>query len=192
MEIFKNIIMPILSVITGGVLVLIGQFFSDWRTNYANKKKSKIEALTNCRLIELQIRNLLKELAYYKVRANYWHLVSRKYNEDNPEASFYKLHFDSLSKIREIENKIGELNASFFSNIQKFGLLASIKYVEIDEVYKRINSQEFKSPREYDIKEGIKNVRENLWYKDSDELRKDYMNSLKDYDEIIKFLSNKV
>lgn len=184
--------MPIVNVIVGGILVMATQLFNDWRVNSREIKKSKIEALTNCRLIELQIRNMLKELAYFKVRTSYWHLVSRKHEEETIEEPYSKLYFDSLSKVREIENKIGELNASFFSNVQNFGLLTSVKYVEINDVYKKIIKQDFKPAKEYDIKEDIKNVRENLWQKDSQELKDNYLNDLKDYDDVIKFLEKKI
>ncbi len=174
---------PFLSALTGGVLVLAGQYL-DRRFKGRNELTNNLrEIYAHCRKLEADMKNNYRELAMFKLHAEYWWYCHNTQIGKDYKEKYYQDHLQSQTSAREVERRIGETKAVFIGYIRKFQVLQPIG-TDIEVLLEKISDLTHKKAVTYDFSLSYEKVRNELVEKDEKELRNIYYKNLELFVEV--------
>ena len=175
------IIVALISAIVG---TLLSQLIDRFNKRISDERKEFREVKSKCVNILVRLKESYRQLAMYKFHAEYWwhcHTIETLLNDAE---AYYNYHLTAQLKAQAAEEKIGELNADFHSEITKYEKLKG-KSFNVDTEKKLIGAIVFKKAKGYDstIKhDDLKNKHAEL---DEKELRDSYFTNLIYYQQVI-------
>ena len=181
----------LLSALIGGILVIVGQFLTEFIKTRKEKQKRIIELSSKVREIEQHLYNETRELAMFKIHVNYWyfcHLIG--VNSDNYDQKYYEEHLRSQSDARKTEKNIGSKIAEYFGVVNEYLTLNNENTIGIVSNLEKIKLIRFRKANEYKIDLSYNEVKNELVEKDELELKEDYWKLLKPFSKINEVLYN--
>ncbi len=176
-----SIWIPLFSSIVGGLLVWTGQAIERNRKGNLEKKNSLLEIYSYCRKLEALMKNNYRELAMAKTHVEYWwHCCNSTTSTSGDKPRYYEEHLKSQAFAREIEKRIGENKADFIGQVRKFQAIKPFDE-NVDHLLDTISNLTNAKAKSYDFSIPHQQLREELVYKDENELRETYYLNLKSF-----------
>ena len=173
-----DIWIPFLSAFIGGVLVLAGQYIDRRFRRQTESRNNLREIYANCRKLEENMKNNYRELAMFKLHAEYWWYCHNTRPKNDYQKKFYQDHLESQASAREVERKIGENKAEFIGRVREFQVLNPIAN-NVEELLENISDLTHRKAKSYDFSLKYEEVRNKMVERDERELRDEYFKNLK-------------
>lgn len=186
-----NILVPLLSSLLGGLLVIIGQWIERKRHQNIDRNKNLLEIYSNCKKLEFLMKNNYRELAMVKSHVEYWWYCYKSANSKSSDIPrYYEEHLRSQASAREIERRIGDTKAEFIGYVKKFQAIRQIG--DVEEKLEKISDLTNAKAKSYDLALPYEEVRNNLYEKDEQTLKEVYYQNLLPFKEVNQILEKKI
>jgi hypothetical protein len=182
MSVWTPIIVALISACIG---TLLAQLIDRSRKNKVEKVKELREVKSKCVNIILNLKESYRQLAMHKFHAQYWWYCHICEKDGTPDSeAYYGYHLNSQVKSQTVEEKIGELNALFFSELTKYERLKGINF-NVDNEKELIENITFKKAKVYNKSMEYIELKSTHAETDERELRESYYGHLNVYKQIL-------
>lgn len=181
-----SILIPFISAIAGGLIVLAGQWFERQHKNRLEIKNDIIDILAQYSANLLLLKHQLKELAMHKFHVQYWWHCHITTTDPEQKKHNYNKHLESQKLSFDLERKIYTTVSDFAKLQTKFETLIREKLPS-----GQFNYLEFEKAKTYDKTIPHEELRNELAEKDERELREKYFENLSNFSNAYSSMQEK-
>jgi hypothetical protein len=181
-DLVYSALVPLVPVLIGGILALLGQFIIKRIERNNESTKLKIEIKSNISMQLCQLSFQLKDLAYFKQNTELQLIYYKLEVEEIKKRKYYDEHYKSNLNIWECEKLISSTISSIGGHLVKYQMISNLP-INIQNLITTIQGLNFETAKDYSNYSEIPS--DNEISKDIADLHSKFLTKVYDINQII-------